>query len=502
MQILPPGIEPELSAVIKACVEADPGKRPPSALVVAAALPRGDALALDGAIPTPAMVAAAATSGPLQPGVAWALFGLVVAGSLAVATQAYRFNVAPSRVPKPPEVLAERAREILVQRGQTLTPAVDRAFWWSTAESDSRIWFTYRESPTFLVPVNTFRVVTADDPPSGGAHLGIVTLTAEGDVTHAAAAASRTAWSPARSRMSELFLWIWVAIAFVGGGILARRNLRAGEGDRKGASRIAVFIFIGGLVSVVLRAHHVPSFVDESTWLFTVTGWAMVWSSFAWLAYVSFEPHVRRWWPRTLISWTRLLAGRWRDPLVGRDVLVGMFSGLLAASFHLMLLAATSRVAPRSFRVPALEALGSSAVFGNVLIVAVLNSLQFSLTAMAGLVLIRLIVRRTWIALAALITFAIPLLAPVGSVVDVVAAVALASSGIFVLLRVGVLAHVAMIMVSGFVTSLPLTLDANAWYFGQSLTVLLVIATLALYGFFVALGGRPAFGEMRPEPKA
>jgi serine/threonine-protein kinase len=299
-----------------------------------------------------------------------------------------------------------------------------------------------------------------------------------------------------------LFLWIWVAVAFVGGGILARRNLRAGEGDRTGASRISVFIFIGGVVSVVLRAHHVPSFVDESTWLFTVTGWAMVWSSFAWLAYVSFEPYVRRWWPQTLISWTRLLAGHWRDPLVGRDVVVGMFAGLLAASFHLMLLAATSRVAPLSFRVPVLEALGSSAVFGNVLIVVVLNSLQFSLTAMAGLVLFRLIVRRTWIALAALIAFAIPLLAPVASVVDVVAAVALASSGMLVLLRVGVLAHVAMIMVSGFMTSLPLTLDANAWYFGRSLTVLLVIATIALYGFLVALGGRPAFGEMRPEPKA
>ena len=39
--------------------------------------------------------------------------------------------------------------------------------------------------------------------------------------------------------------------------------------------------------------------------------------------YMAFEPYVRRRSPRTLISWTRLLAGRFRDPLVGADLLVG-----------------------------------------------------------------------------------------------------------------------------------------------------------------------------------
>ena len=51
-------------------------------------------------------------------------------------------------------------------------------------------------------------------------------------------------------------------------------------------------------------------------------------------------------------------------PFVGRDVLVGMLAGLLVAFFHLLLLAATARVPPAAFRLPALEALASSAVFG------------------------------------------------------------------------------------------------------------------------------------------
>src|SRR5204863_4868336 len=50
-------------------------------------------------------------------------------------------------------------------------------------------------------------------------------------------------------------------------------------------------------------------------------------------------------WPEMLISWTRLLAGRFSDPMVGRDVLAGAAAASLAMGWwHLtsMLSAATS----------------------------------------------------------------------------------------------------------------------------------------------------------------
>jgi serine/threonine-protein kinase len=50
-----------------------------------------------------------------------------------------------------------------------------------------------------------------------------------------------------------------------------------------------------------------------------------------WLLYVALEPFARRRFPKTLISWKRLLAGRIRDPLVGRDILVGAALGTLSA---------------------------------------------------------------------------------------------------------------------------------------------------------------------------
>ena len=60
-------------------------------------------------------------------------------------------------------------------------------------------------------------------------------------------------------------------------------------------------------------------------------------------------------------------------------------------------------------------------------------------------------------------------------------------------LQVGLLAQFAMVF-TGLLVQVPLTLDPNAWYFGNSLVVLLIVAALATCAFLVSLGGRPAFG--------
>ena len=49
-----------------------------------------------------------------------------------------------------------------------------------------------------------------------------------------------------------------------------------------------------------------------------------------WLLYLALEPFARRRWPQMLISWTRALSGSWRDPLVGRDMLIGAAVGTAA----------------------------------------------------------------------------------------------------------------------------------------------------------------------------
>src|SRR5438034_5233677 len=46
-------------------------------------------------------------------------------------------------------------------------------------------------------------------------------------------------------------------------------------------------------------------------------------AAIAWTLYTALEPYIRRVWPSALISWNRVIDGRFRDVRVARDFLVG-----------------------------------------------------------------------------------------------------------------------------------------------------------------------------------
>jgi serine/threonine-protein kinase len=123
-------IDPVVEKAILRCLQKDPAQRPASVRQVAAAFPGGDPLAAAlaaGETPSPEMVAASGETEGLRPVVAWALLAGVIVSVTAVIllgaqTMLYR------RVPleKPPEALAERARDILRSVGYS-EPPVDTA---------------------------------------------------------------------------------------------------------------------------------------------------------------------------------------------------------------------------------------------------------------------------------------------------------------------------------------------------------------------------------------
>src|SRR5262245_39711584 len=76
-------IDPLGEKVILRCLEKDPGRRPSSAMQVAAALPGGDPLAAAlaaGETPSPEMVAAAGEKTGLRPAIGLACMAAIVAG--------------------------------------------------------------------------------------------------------------------------------------------------------------------------------------------------------------------------------------------------------------------------------------------------------------------------------------------------------------------------------------------------------------------------------------
>ncbi len=136
-----------------------------------------------------------------------------------------------------------------------------------------------------------------------------------------------------------VFEAILLVIVF-GSTVLARRNVKAGRSDRRGAIRIAAVIILLQTAMWVLGAHHVAS-ADEG-WMFinalcNTVGMGLCF----WTLYLALEPFARRIWPEMLISWTRAISGEWRDPLVGRDVLigaaVGIASGLIMGPLRVLL---------------------------------------------------------------------------------------------------------------------------------------------------------------------
>src|SRR5580692_2420462 len=113
-------------------------------------------------------------------------------------------------------------------------------------------------------------------------------------------------------------------LLIVGMGIvLARGNIRAGRSDWKGAARLAFFTFLLALVAMSFFAHHIPT-QGEVGLIIMMCGWALFGSALVWLMYVALEPHVRKRWPTSLVSWSRALSGEFLDPVVGRDVLLGV----------------------------------------------------------------------------------------------------------------------------------------------------------------------------------
>ena len=101
-----------------------------------------------------------------------------------------------------------------------------------------------------------------------------------------------------------------------------RRNVKKGGGDVAGATRLAGWVGMVQMGLWLFRTHLSAGMGTFGMFLIALST-AIFYAFVVRTMYLALEPHVRRRWPQTMISWTAVLTGHWRDPIVGRDVLAG-----------------------------------------------------------------------------------------------------------------------------------------------------------------------------------
>jgi serine/threonine-protein kinase len=284
-------------------------------------------------------------------------------------------------------------------------------------------------------------------------------------------------------------------VALAAAVLLARRNYVSGRGDRAGALRLASFVFCLHVALWVCLGHHSLALEQSGLFLLAVAN-SLVTACVTWLLYMSVEPYVRRHWPQTLISWTRLLAGRVRDPRVGSDLLSGILLGLLwGLLLDGLLLAMQARGAVPEL--PAPEFLLGGRWVAGAWLATLVRSIRGALTFFLVLFLLRVLLRRGWLAAVAFVlVFSAPsLLATRHLAVAAPAMLAVYSIAVLAVVRFGLVALAAGILTVNLLLAAPMTASPSSWYAGSTAVVFLSLLALAGWAFHASLGGRRLWSE-------
>jgi predicted Ser/Thr protein kinase len=276
----------------------------------------------------------------------------------------------------------------------------------------------------------------------------------------------------------------------VGLGMVGLLHLKQGRGDTRSAWRFGLYAF--SVVAVALLFVPAP---ELSLNIYSPVGAGAI----AALMYLAIEPWTRRLWPHAMITWARLLAGRWRDPVVGRDLLVTI--ACVASNYALQRVvefaAIRAGATPHSVSRPEhfgilVDSLADSRVMAANLVLPFLYGLTVGMGLFLTLFIFNAMVRRTWIA--AILT----LLVWFGG-----------NSGVFLHwmdtlqwgLEFGFLLFLTLhygVFASGLFSCLSMLIDWSmftsnfgAWYGRPSLAATLILGVLTVLAFRISIGNRP-----------
>ena len=290
------------------------------------------------------------------------------------------------------------------------------------------------------------------------------------------------------SPTAVLLMIFWIAPC-----IVARYNWRSGRADSRGALRIGTFAFVADLGSMLLKADApLNTFVNGAAFWF-----ALAFGAWAAVLYIALEPWVRRWWPHAMVGWARVVAGRWRDPIVARDVLVALaFFVVFRCAYLGGVLATILNGAPPLTVVTSIEAVPGEFVLSHMsgpqftaanMLASVTSGVYAAAVSFFLLALLRSLLRKQWLgivafcAMSCLWTFNQPQFR-LDWLTVAIYSVFLAIF-VFVALRYGLLAIVVASSVGQLMNHSILTTHFGAWYGRSSFVAVLLVSALAIWAF-------------------
>ncbi len=308
----------------------------------------------------------------------------------------------------------------------------------------------------------------------------------------------------------------WVGILFflvvpmVGSIILARRNLRSKRGDVRGALVVGISIVISYLLS------HLFSTNGGEVGLYSILlnfsdgmplGHALVHGVAMALSYLAIEPYVRRLWPSVLVSWARLVSGRLKDPIIGRDILVGAALGAGLQLFTLAIKILERGVGLSTDPARLSEDMLSTMTSAPQIMAQVSFALAIALLRATELytllVIFRFILRNNKLAIGATLLFFLLIGLDFGSKavwVEGVSGLVATSVFLSIALRYGYVATIIAWFVGGLADSLAWSLDFSGWVAPQTMFAWGIVAVVVGYGFMAAVGGKTLFSDPLSDP--
>jgi serine/threonine-protein kinase len=276
-----------------------------------------------------------------------------------------------------------------------------------------------------------------------------------------------------------------------------RRNWRLGRVDGNGALRIAAAYFLLAVLGWIGDVHAVPN--DSMIGL--AQGAAGDWllsAAIIWLLYLALEPAVRARWPHSIVTWNRLLAGRWLDPQVCSHVLIGAAVGCLMAqlfSVANLLVGSRDKLSSPSglFWVEGTR----EWVGGNAMNLA--HALAIGLAFFFALFCVRTLLKRDWPT--ALVASLVGIWIEGGLIgsehwqIMIPVYLAIYFALFLVMLRFGLVATISTLFFVNCLQSIVLGLDWTAWYAPYGLASLVFLLAVTIGAFWRSLGSRSLFGD-------